>query len=1239
MGSRASRPRCHLLRTRPVPPALLVLCLAGTVIAQQPGPPGNVRILREPAAVSNVSVSSITTSAATITWTTAAASSSQVEFGTTSALGSATSVNNTPVTSHTVTLSGLASGTLYHFRVLSRDGDGNLWTSLPQTFTTLVPPDTTAPSVSITSPAPGAVVDGSVTVAASASDNVGVVGVHFRLDGVNLGSEDLTAPYSIVWDSTGASDGAHTLTAVARDAAGNTRTSPGISVTVENAGVTAVTLFPQDTTLNLNTTNYSADQTLYTYTWPANRVANAILIKFDLSSLPQGAVIQDATLNLTLVESDATAEPTYAIAAHKIEDRNPIIASATGYTYDGVTGWTANTCCSNNVPMAQANISPAYTTLAVDKALGVKSWTLTTMVQEWVTSPSTNLGVLLNSDTSKLADRYRYFASMEHTDPAFRPSLRVTYTLSSSDSTPPVISAVVASGITASGAAIAWTTNELSDSQVDYGTTTSYGSSTTLNVSLVTAHTALLSGLSANTQYHYRVRSRDAAGNVSVSGDFTFTTLGLDITQPTVAISSPAAGATVSGTVTVSATASDNVGVTGVQFRLDGANLGAEDTTSPYAVSWNTSTAANGAHTLTAIARDAAGNQRTSTGVSVTVSNATSGGGIAALYPGDVGIENHPDVVFTEMFEQSSISNLTSRYTDVNNSAGMSFTTNIPAASGGSRALQMTTNGSSNEAAGLYRTFPNDSQWYLRYYINYNSSVEYGHTSVWMGGYNPSLSFPNPQAGSKPAGNDRFSTGVEPLSFDNDRWMPYTYWKDMRPAGDGQYWGNVFLPSDTSLRMARNRWYCVETMVKVNTPVTDSNGELAMWIDGQKILHLGKGFPNGTWSGGTFTQNATGSPFSGFQWRSDSALNLNWLWLQNYVTGVPSSVQFDHVVLARSPVGCLASGTPDTTPPTVSITAPASGATVSGSAVTVSATAADAVGVAGVQFKLDGVNLGAEDTTAPYSISWNTTSASNGSHTLTAVARDASGNTRTSAAVGVTVANVLPGGSWPNEPSGLTLFNDQPWDLLTGIGWSYLRRSSSKDASIVLDTDAPLSPLNILRMVFTTDMGRDQEPSVHWKSLPRVKEIYTGYWLKVSPNWSCSGAGCGKVSFLFAETGGQVYTNLYQAEGSSGPPFRIGVNTEWAPYGQHIWYPNVTTTVVQPGSWHRLEFYYRWETTPGSSGDGIIRWWVDGVLNGDHRNVHYPSSSFVEFQFAPTLQNPPPAEQYMYVDHTRLSIK
>jgi hypothetical protein len=92
--------------------------------------------------------------------------------------------------------------------------------------------DDAGPTVSITTPTNSSTVSGATTVTASATDNVAVVGVQFKLDGVNLQSEDTVAPYSISWDTTTASAGSHTLTAVARDAAGNSTTSSSITVTI-----------------------------------------------------------------------------------------------------------------------------------------------------------------------------------------------------------------------------------------------------------------------------------------------------------------------------------------------------------------------------------------------------------------------------------------------------------------------------------------------------------------------------------------------------------------------------------------------------------------------------------------------------------------------------------------------------------------------------------------------------------------------------------------------------------------------------------------------------------------------------------------------------------------------------------------------------------------------------------------------------------------------------------------------
>ena len=96
------------------------------------------------------------------------------------------------------------------------------------------PPDTVAPSVSLTAPAAGALLNGSRTLTANASDNVGVSGVQFKRDGQNVGAEDVSAPYSVSLDTTGVADGPHTLTAVARDAAGNTTSATNVDVTVDN---------------------------------------------------------------------------------------------------------------------------------------------------------------------------------------------------------------------------------------------------------------------------------------------------------------------------------------------------------------------------------------------------------------------------------------------------------------------------------------------------------------------------------------------------------------------------------------------------------------------------------------------------------------------------------------------------------------------------------------------------------------------------------------------------------------------------------------------------------------------------------------------------------------------------------------------------------------------------------------------------------------------------------------------
>ncbi len=96
------------------------------------------------------------------------------------------------------------------------------------------PPNTTPPTVSITAPAAGAIVAGTITVSANASGNVALAGVQFQVDGANVGSEVTTPPYSISLSTVTLTNAAHTLTAIARDTSNNKTTSSPVGITVDN---------------------------------------------------------------------------------------------------------------------------------------------------------------------------------------------------------------------------------------------------------------------------------------------------------------------------------------------------------------------------------------------------------------------------------------------------------------------------------------------------------------------------------------------------------------------------------------------------------------------------------------------------------------------------------------------------------------------------------------------------------------------------------------------------------------------------------------------------------------------------------------------------------------------------------------------------------------------------------------------------------------------------------------------
>jgi hypothetical protein len=313
-------------------------------------------------------------------------------------------------------------------------------------------------------------------------------------------------------------------------------------------------------------------------------------------------------------------------------------------------------------------------------------------------------------------------------------------------------------------------------------------------------------------------------------------------------------------------------------------------------------------------------------GTSGAPSAGTAGALIADGYPGDEGIADDPDVVWAENFEQASVADFLARYDSHQNEAGMSFDPNVPARSSGSASLRLESSGEGENATDFYKNL--GAGWdelYVRYYARYEANVPWHHTGVWIGGYNPPSDWPDPNAGLKPDGDDRFSISLEPLEQNSatPRMDFYNYWMTMHswmevPSGDTAYYGNSLI-HEPSL-VARDSWQCIELYIKLNPePASALGAELALFVDDVPLVAFTDQAPLGYWIKDKFCPDtAPGEECTDYrpsdpelvpldlQFRSDENLKLNALWPQNYITDPGSgSVWYDDMVLARRRIGCL----------------------------------------------------------------------------------------------------------------------------------------------------------------------------------------------------------------------------------------------------------------------------------------------------------------------------------------------
>lgn len=194
-----------------------------------------------------------------------------------------------------------------------------------------------------------------------------------------------------------------------------------------------------DTFTNINDQILDGSETLSTWSWSSpspHKVANTVLLKTDLSSIPPSATIVEA--RLYLYQTAAHGASSYINTAHMITGHNPVISEASGYYAASGVAWNDVPAGKtyNDVPLGLADIGPAVDSVTLDNSTGYRTWLITPMVKQWVADPASNLGLLLNGQDGMTSETGRTFAATENSNADIRPKLTVTYTMNNSPSPP-----------------------------------------------------------------------------------------------------------------------------------------------------------------------------------------------------------------------------------------------------------------------------------------------------------------------------------------------------------------------------------------------------------------------------------------------------------------------------------------------------------------------------------------------------------------------------------------------------------------------------------------------------------------------------------------------------------------------------------------------------------------------------------------------------------------------------------
>ena len=493
---------------------------------------------------SSTDISSVTDSSAVISWTTDEAATSRVDYGTDTSYGS-NEVNANYNTNHSITLSNLLPSTTYYLKITSVDNSISANSAMDDnstagyTFTTLASSDTTPPVISVVSS--GTPSYNTATITWTTDENASSL-IDFGTDtsyGSTQGnSADSTTSHSVVLTGL-ASETTYYYRVKSMDIAGN------ISVDDNSeAGYTLLTTSapdPGDTTAPVisSVSSSSVTSTGATIAWTTDESSDST-VGFSLNTsfdTEQGSIT--ATTSHSIVLVNLAPETTYYYQIKSRDSGGNLGTdnnSEAGYSFTTLAGGDALAPIISDVTISDLTANTAkisWTTNENSNSLVDYSGTsgvFTSTAGQYQDNTISHIVTLRGLDPSTayyLQARSADASGNEGKDSNSGTGWTFT-TTAGGDETPPEITNVISGTPTYSSVTITWTTNELSSSLVDFGTTTSYGTTQGNSADSVTSHSVSLTGLTPSTDYYYRVKSIDVSGNL-VSDDnsgasYSFTT-------------------------------------------------------------------------------------------------------------------------------------------------------------------------------------------------------------------------------------------------------------------------------------------------------------------------------------------------------------------------------------------------------------------------------------------------------------------------------------------------------------------------------------------------------------------------------------------------------------------------------------------------------------------------------------------------------------------------------------------